>query len=249
MSKPAKRDRTTAKPDATTTDDATKAEASTPPAADKPDAATAESDVAEAAPATDAVEPQSTPATPRVQRAASRAARSVVPQPGPTADATAPEALSAVLGTTATTTASAATPAAAGINDLLGSLPDGIQSIVSNIIGVAVTFVAGPPVVPPGSKVTVHSSTLDLADGHTVPADWYYPEGDEPPQRMILLQHGFLGVGAMYSYTAALLAESTNSVVVVPTLSSNRFAEAGSGWAKTRCTARRPTCSSAIATR
>lgn len=60
-----------------------------------------------------------------------------------------------------------------------------------------------------------------------MPADWYFPEGDEPPQRFIYLQHGFLGVGAMYSYTAAYLAERTNSVVVVPTLSSNRYVQDG----------------------
>lgn len=107
------------------------------------------------------------------------------------------------------------------------SLPDLIQSVVFDVLGVVVTIASGPPVVPPGSTVTVQSSTLNLAEGHTVPADWYYPAGDEPPERMILLQHGFLGVSAMYSWTAAYLAESTNSVVVVPTLSSNRFVQGG----------------------
>jgi hypothetical protein len=53
---------------------------------------------------------------------------------------------------------------------------------------------------------------------------WYYPEGDEPPTKMILLQHGFLALGPMYSYTAADLAERTNSIVVTPTLRSNLFA-------------------------
>jgi pimeloyl-ACP methyl ester carboxylesterase len=101
------------------------------------------------------------------------------------------------------------------------------QSLLFDVIGVAVTFVSGPPVVPHGSKVIVRHSSLEIADGHTVPADWYYPDGDEPPQRMIYLQHGFLGVSAMYSYTAALLAERTNSVVVVPTLTSNRYVRDG----------------------
>ncbi|MGV0815275.1 hypothetical protein ABQF34_25235 [Mycolicibacterium boenickei] len=103
------------------------------------------------------------------------------------------------------------------------SLPEQIQSIVFDFVGVAVTAIAGPPVVPAGSDVTVRSSSLEITEGRTVPADWYYPEGDEPPERIILLQHGFLGVSAMYSYTAANLAERTNSVVVVPTYSSNRF--------------------------
>lgn len=107
------------------------------------------------------------------------------------------------------------------------SLPEQIQSVVFDVIGVAVTAISGPPAVPPGSDVTVRRSSLEITEGRTVPADWYYPEGDEPPERMILLQHGFLGVSAMYSYTAANLAEQTNSVVVVPTYSSNRFVRDG----------------------
>lgn len=107
------------------------------------------------------------------------------------------------------------------------SLPDLVQSFVFDFIGVAVTFIAGPPVVPAGSTVTVRSSSLEITENRFVPADWYYPEGDEPPQRIIYLQHGFLGVAAMYSYTAANLAQNTNSIVVVPTLSSNRYARDG----------------------
>jgi hypothetical protein len=44
------------------------------------------------------------------------------------------------------------------------------------------------------------------------------------PEHMILLQHGFFALGPMYSYTAANLAEKTQSIVVTPTLSSNPFA-------------------------
>ena len=75
--------------------------------------------------------------------------------------------------------------------------------------------------------MTVRNSSLQITDGLTVPANWYYPEGDEPPDRLILLQHGFLAIGPMYSYTAARLAESTNSIVVTPTLTSNPFADGG----------------------
>ena len=109
----------------------------------------------------------------------------------------------------------------------LPSLPDLIQSFVFDFIGVAVTFIAGPPMAPPGSNVTVRKSSLEITEGRHVPAHWYYPEGDEPPERMILLQHGFLGVGAMYSHTAANLAKSTNSIVVVPTYTSNRYVRDG----------------------
>ncbi len=41
------------------------------------------------------------------------------------------------------------------------------------------------------------------------------------------LQHGYRGVGPMYSYTASWLAERTNSTVVVPTLSSNPYVRDG----------------------
>lgn len=107
------------------------------------------------------------------------------------------------------------------------TLLEAISSVIFDVVGVAVTFIAGPPVVPHGSTVTVRQSSLEITDGRKVPAHWYYPEGDEPPQRIIYLQHGFLGVGAMYSYTAANLAESTNSIVVVPTLTSNRYVSDG----------------------
>ncbi|MDO3402007.1 hypothetical protein QWI29_18345 [Mycolicibacterium neoaurum] len=107
------------------------------------------------------------------------------------------------------------------------SLLDIIASFVFDFVGAAVTFIAGPPVASRGSTVTVKTSTLAIDGQHTVPAHWYYPAGDVPPERIIYLQHGFLGVGAMYSYTAANLAESTNSIVVVPTLTSNRYVEDG----------------------
>ena len=82
-----------------------------------------------------------------------------------------------------------------------------------------------PPDPSPNSTVTVHSSTLriDCADGYEVPADWYIPAGAEenPPQRLIYLQHGFLASGPWYSHTAATLAEQTNSIVVAPSITSN----------------------------
>ncbi|HUO39502.1 MAG TPA: alpha/beta hydrolase, partial [Mycobacterium sp.] len=61
------------------------------------------------------------------------------------------------------------------------------------------------------------------ASACTVTADWYFPAGSSP-QGLIYLQHGFLANAAMYSYTAAALAEDTDSIVVAPTLTSNFFA-------------------------
>lgn len=107
------------------------------------------------------------------------------------------------------------------------TLQEVIQSLVTEIIGAAIRFVAGPPVVPPGVNVTVRSSRLEITEGRFVRADWYYPDGDELPERFIYLQHGYRGVGPMYSYTASWLAERTNSVVVVPTLSSNPLVRDG----------------------
>ena len=107
------------------------------------------------------------------------------------------------------------------------TLQEVLQSLVTEFIGAAIRLVAGPPTVPPGVNVTVRTSRLEITEGRFVRADWYYPEGDELPERFIYLQHGYRGVGPMYSYTASWLAERTNSIVVVPTLSSNPYVRDG----------------------
>lgn len=121
------------------------------------------------------------------------------------------------------------TKAGAAAGTVPGHAPT-LLGVVTGLIFGAVThlerLLAGPPTVPAGSSVTVRSSTLEVATGVVVPADWYFPAGSAP-ERMILLQHGFFAVGAMYSDTAASLAEDTHSVVVVPTLTSNPFADSG----------------------
>ncbi|MGV0737244.1 alpha/beta hydrolase [Mycobacterium syngnathidarum] len=99
-----------------------------------------------------------------------------------------------------------------------------VGSVVFNVIGAALQVFSGPPVLPPGSTVTVRTSTLDMpGTDQTVRADWYFPEDPDSATGVIYLQHGFMATGPMYSYTAAYLAESTNSIVVAPTLSSNLF--------------------------
>ena len=107
------------------------------------------------------------------------------------------------------------------------SLINVIGTLIFNLYSFATRVLGGPPVVPPGSTVTVRQSTLqiDCGDGYDVPADWYIPAtANEPPTRLIYLQHGFLASGPWYSYTAATLAEQTNSIVVAPSLTSNFFA-------------------------
>lgn len=110
------------------------------------------------------------------------------------------------------------------IGAVIGSIVVTVGSFAINTFQALEALVTGPPVLPPNSTVTVRSSTITLSTGQRVSANWYYPEGDVPPERMILLSHGFMALGPMYSYTAAHLAEATNSIVVTPTLPSNFFA-------------------------
>ncbi|CAJ1587541.1 alpha/beta fold hydrolase [[Mycobacterium] wendilense] len=99
-----------------------------------------------------------------------------------------------------------------------------IGSVVFSLLGAALQTLSGPPVLPPNSTVAVRTSTLALSEsGKTVRADWYFPDEIDEETRLIYLQHGFMATGPMYSYTAAHLAESTNSIVVAPSLSSNLF--------------------------
>jgi pimeloyl-ACP methyl ester carboxylesterase len=112
------------------------------------------------------------------------------------------------------------------IQGVISAVVVNVGSLVFNAVQAVEALVTGPPVVPPGSTVTVRTSTVRLSNGQRVTTNWFYPEtaDGKPPANMILLQHGFLALGPMYSYTAANLAEKTNSVVVTTTLSSNPFA-------------------------
>jgi hypothetical protein len=59
--------------------------------------------------------------------------------------------------------------------------------------------------------------------GYDAPTRWYFPtqaDGSVNARGVIYLQHGFLGTGGWYSNLAIALAEGTNSIVVVPTVSS-----------------------------
>ena len=129
------------------------------------------------------------------------------------------------VATRATPAPSGAAVKASATAPPLPSVINLVGSAVFNLFGAATRLVEGPPVLPPGSTVTVRSSTLEIGNGKVVPADWYYPDTEQPPTRLIHLQHGFLASGPMYSYTAAYLAEGTNRIVVAPSLTSNPFAE------------------------
>ena len=101
-----------------------------------------------------------------------------------------------------------------------------IGSLVFNVFTAGFALFQGPPQLPPGSTVTIHSSTLALAPGHVVPVDWYVPQNPDPT-RLIYFQNGFITNAAPYSYTLAALAQNTNSIVVAPSISSNFFASDG----------------------
>lgn len=112
------------------------------------------------------------------------------------------------------------------------TLIDFVGSIALNVVMGLMHAFDGAPVLPAGSTVTVRTSTLTMpvAGGRTVEANWYFPDDSgEAPTRLIYFQHGFGASGPMYSYTAATLAEQTNSIVVVPSLSSNFF-DADAAW-------------------
>jgi hypothetical protein len=131
--------------------------------------------------------------------------------------------------TTSTRIASAGQALVAGVRRAL----DTVGSVVLNVVMGLIQLAEGKPVLPAGSTVTVRTSalTLTLPGGgtRTVEANWYFPNNGVTPTRLIYLQHGFGAVGAMYSYTAAALAEQTNSIVVTPTITSN-FLDPDAAW-------------------
>lgn len=143
-----------------------------------------------------------------------------------------PAVLSAPVSTTAVDSSATVTPkATAQPRKRAPSLGDLLGSVVLNVLVGAIHLADGPPVLPPGSSVTVGTSglTVPLRNGRTVQADWYFPKDADESTRLVYLQHGFLASGPMYSYTAARLAERTNSIVVAPSLSSN-FLDRGAAW-------------------
>jgi pimeloyl-ACP methyl ester carboxylesterase len=150
------------------------------------------------------------------------------------ADVEATEATEAAEITDAAAPATEAQPIPV-VGDIIGPFqPDyppivrAIGSAVFNFIGAIVQAADGPPVVPDELRddITVSSSTLVISPGNEVAADWYVPTTGQP-ERLIYLQHGILASGPMYSYTAAYLAERTNSIVVATTITSNPFADGG----------------------
>jgi hypothetical protein len=190
---------------------------------------TATSDAKDAISATEADKPapspHETPTTPAESSAAAEPEASApesTPQQTAVHDAAATIAMST--RSTVAVTDQASAPRAPTVIDLVGSI------VLNVVMGLIHTF-DGAPVLPAGSNVTVRTSSLSIpvAGGRTVEADWYFPNEGETPTRLIYFQHGLGASGPMYSYTAATLAEQTNSVVVAPSLTSNFF-DADGAW-------------------
>lgn len=117
------------------------------------------------------------------------------------------------------------TPSLLGwVRNVANAVVNTIGSLAVNTVQALEALVTGPPSLPPNSTVTVRSSSIVLSNGQRIKANWYYPEGDVVPDKLIVLQHGLLALGPMYSYTAADLAASTGSIVVTPSIPSNIFA-------------------------
>jgi hypothetical protein len=238
-------DKVDEKADDTAADDATEPEDTTEPAADEPGDKPAKKKTAQ--PAAESKPESDTATTPAAETPATAPepvakAEPVEAQPetapvmhadtativaAAAIEAPEPETAKTSLASTRAALASAVAPAAPSLLGFVGSV---IGAVVVNVGSIALTalqaveaLAAGPPVLPPGSTVTVRDSWITLGNGQRIAANWYYPAGDTPPDRMILLQHGFLALGPMYSYTAANLAEQTNSIVVTPSIPSNLF--------------------------
>ena len=147
------------------------------------------------------------------------------PTVAPTPDTTA-ETVESTSTALATMTAAAASSTAEAVRpsplELIGSW------LFSALAGLVRLFDPKPS-SPAGSLVTRQTSTLEVGCGcgETLDADWYFPNQAEEPAGLIYLQHGFFRSKANVSALAVQLAEQTNSVVVVPTVASNPFAQGG----------------------
>jgi hypothetical protein len=106
-----------------------------------------------------------------------------------------------------------------------------LTDVVFGTLATLERIAGGDPVVAPALRdsIEVSTSTLVIAPGHEVEANWYLPKDGSTPDRLIYLQHGFLANGPIYSYTASYLADLTDSIVVTTTFSSNPF-EADGMW-------------------
>ncbi|HWS91652.1 MAG TPA: PE family protein [Mycobacterium sp.] len=107
----------------------------------------------------------------------------------------------------------------------VSSAPAGVGGAVTNTATNAVTATI-PPATNGVTGVKVGFSILEIQVGpfgYPAPTHWYFPtqaDGSVHAHGVIYLQHGFGAIGWFYNSLAIQLAESTDSIVVVPTVSS-----------------------------
>ena len=150
---------------------------------------------------------------------ASSSQPTVVPETTAEPTESASTALATMTTSAASSTAEALTPSPL---QLIGSW------LFSALAGLVRLF-DPKPTIPASSLVTRQTSALEVGCGcgETLDADWYFPNQADEPAGLIYLQHGFFRSKANLSALAVQLAEQTNSVVVVPTVASNPFAQGG----------------------
>lgn len=97
----------------------------------------------------------------------------------------------------------------------------------------AVQDISGTTPPTTADTVLVGHSTLYIPcgpTGYAARTDWYFPvqpNGEVNPQGMVWVQNGFLANSGFYTALATNLAANTNSIVVVPTITSNPFSCTG----------------------
>lgn len=107
---------------------------------------------------------------------------------------------------------------------LLGRLLTGFFNGTLSASSSGVTQGTGTPGLVTGVREGFSYLQLGVGPhGYDAPARWYFPtqaNGTVDARGVIYLQHGFLGTGGWYGSLATALAYGTDSIVVVPTVSS-----------------------------
>ncbi|VEG51310.1 Lipocalin family protein [Mycolicibacterium aurum] len=133
----------------------------------------------------------------------------VVVEDVPTTGSTGSTATSATSGNSAPAAPTAPEPATPQTDARTQAIPAAQAALPATVTGVQTGH----------AKLTIPVGTR----GYTTRADWYLPtqaDGSVAATGVIWLQHGFLGNKASMSKLAQTLSQQTNSVIVVPNISS-----------------------------
>ncbi len=149
------------------------------------------------------------------------------PAPVPNVVATAPHrpnAVARVLAMQSLLGSSLRPKTAAALSNVHSAFDTAARATVAGLLADPAKSLIPAQTQVPG-VVEGHSTlTIPCGTGIVVRADWYFATGPSPPNGLIWLQHGWLASSGDYDILAATLAQQTNSIVVVPNISSNSFA-------------------------